>query len=42
MKPERHDYEGSRIELREHKGKRELLIDNQLVRYGQPNKSQLR
>jgi hypothetical protein len=38
MKPEHHEYEGRRIELREHQGKRELLIDHQPVRYGQlPN-----
>lgn len=38
MKPERHDYEGHRIELREREGKRELLIDSIKVRYGQfPN-----
>lgn len=38
MKPEHRDYEGRRIELREREGKRELLIDDQPVRYGQlPN-----
>ena len=38
MKPESHEYEGHRIEFREREGKRELLIDNKAVRYGQlPN-----
>ncbi len=38
MKPEHHDYEGRRIELREREGKGELFIDDQPVRYGQlPN-----
>jgi len=37
-KPESHEYEGHRIEFREREGKRELLIDNKEVRYGQlPN-----
>jgi hypothetical protein len=35
MKPERQEYEGHRIELREREGKPELLIDNAPVRYGQ-------
>jgi hypothetical protein len=38
MKPESHEYEGHKIEFREREGKRELLIDNKAVRYGQlPN-----
>lgn len=38
MKPEHHDYEGRRIALKDRQGKRELLIDDQPVRYGQlPN-----
>jgi hypothetical protein len=38
MKLESHEYEGHRIEFRERAGKRELLIDNKAVRYGQlPN-----
>jgi hypothetical protein len=38
MKPTSHEYEGRRIEFREQEGKRELLIDNKAVRYGQlPN-----
>lgn len=35
MKPGHHEYEGRRIELREREGKRELLIDDQPVPYGQ-------
>jgi hypothetical protein len=38
MKPERQEYEGHRIELREREDKLELRIDNALVQYGQlPN-----
>lgn len=38
MKSESHEYEGHRIEFREREGKRELLVDNILIRYGQlPN-----
>jgi hypothetical protein len=38
MKAESHEYEGRKIEVREREGKRELLIDNKTVRYGQlPN-----
>jgi len=35
MKPERKEYEGHPIELREREGQFELLIDNIPVRYGQ-------
>ena len=35
MKAIRDQYAGHRIELRERKGVRELLVDNQLVSYGE-------
>ncbi len=35
MNPERQEHEGHSIELREWKGKRELLIDGAPVRYAQ-------
>lgn len=35
MKPERQEYEGHRVELREREGKPELLIDDVPIRYGQ-------
>lgn len=38
MALEHQEYEGHSIEVREHKGKRELLIDGKAVRYGRlPN-----
>jgi hypothetical protein len=38
METERQEYEGHQIELREREGKRELLVDDVPVRYGQlPN-----
>lgn len=35
MAPERKQYEGHSIEVREREGKRELLIDGKPVRYGE-------
>lgn len=35
MKPEHQEYQGHRVELRERKGKPELLIDTLPIRYGQ-------
>jgi hypothetical protein len=35
MKAIRDEYNGHRIELRQRKGERELLIDNQVIRYGE-------
>lgn len=40
MKPERKEYEGHRIEVREREGKPELVIDDVVVPYGRlPNGS---